>query len=110
MTEKNKKDRTGMFQNLGLQVKLILRLIADSRVNPFLKILPIGAFAYLIIPEPLLGPFDDALVMWLGSYLFLELCPPAIVEEHRNILENTIPGQWVDSGEDVIDGEARDID
>jgi hypothetical protein len=32
--------------------------------------------------------------MWLGSYLFVELCPPAVVQEHLRVLTAVIDGEW----------------
>ena len=72
----------GFFQNLTDRVKLIYRLMLDRRVNPFLKLLPVGALIYWILPDIAPGPIDDAFLLWLGSYLFVELCPPEIVQEH----------------------------
>jgi len=103
----------GFFQGLSNQVKLILRLMADRRVNPFLKLLPIGALAYLVIPDLVIGPIDDAVIIWLGTYLFVELCPPAVVLEHRQKLERELSGHLSDlpnngeapKDEDIIDAE-----
>lgn len=94
MTEQNKpdvfleKDTTGKPQGLGAQFKLILRLLRDSRVNPLLKLLPVAATVYLISPfDSFLPVVDDAVVMGLGLYTFVELCPPEIVAEHRANLD-----------------------
>lgn len=98
----------GVFNDLATRVKLIFRLIADPRVNPLIKLLPVGALLYLIIPEPIIGPIDDVLVIWLGSFLFVELCPPEIVQEHMEALNQVIPGSWKEPGEagdEVIEGE-----
>jgi hypothetical protein len=84
----------GIFDNVSLQVKLILRLLRDRRINLILKLLPIGTLIYLFIPDIALGPIDDALVIWLGSVLFVELCPPEIVQEHRDALMSVIEGEW----------------
>ena len=65
----------------------MMRLIGDARVNPLLKLLPIGSLLYLIIPDLAIGPIDDVAVIWLGSYLFIELCPPPVVAEHTKALE-----------------------
>lgn len=90
MSEQNKpdvfveKDAAGKPQGLGAQFKLILRLLRDNRVNPLLKVLPVGATIYLISPfDSFLPVIDDAVVMGLGLYTFVELCPPEIVAEHR---------------------------
>jgi hypothetical protein len=72
----------GFFQGLTDRIKLIYRLMADRRVNPLLKLLPVGALVYWIIPDIAPGPIDDAFLLWLGTYLFVELCPPEIVQEH----------------------------
>lgn len=72
----------GFFRGLTDQIKLIFRLMADRRVNPLLKLLPVGALLYWLIPDIAPGPVDDAFLIWLGSYLFVELCPPEIVQEH----------------------------
>ncbi len=102
----------GIFNNLANRVKLIFRLLADPRVNPILKLLPIGTLLYLLVPDLAPGPFDDALVIWIGGTLFVELCPPEVVEEHLNDLNRTIPGQWrdVDDDDEVIDTEYRDLE
>src|SRR3990170_8919665 len=84
--------RGGVFQDLALRVKLILRLMADKRISPFLKLIPVASLVYLLFPDLAPGPFDDAAVIWLGLYLFVELCPPIIVEEHMAELARTIPG------------------
>jgi hypothetical protein len=99
--------RGGVFNDLTMRVKLIVRLMADPRVSPFLKVLPIASLVYLVFPDLVPGPLDDALVIWLGSYLFVELCPPQIVQEHMAALKQVVPGEWHDAqtDEDVIDGE-----
>ena len=100
----------GVFQDLATRVKLILRLMADSRVNPLLKLLPIGSLVYLLAPDIAPGPIDDAAVIWLGAYLFVELCPPEVVKEHMDALTQTVVGEWRDqiNEEDIIDAEYRE--
>ena len=72
---------------------------------------PIGSFIYLFFPFDLLGPIDDALVIWLGSTLFVELAPPDIVEEYRAQLEPVHKAQNADTDElkdeDIIDATYR---
>jgi uncharacterized membrane protein YkvA (DUF1232 family) len=94
---------SGFFDNLTLQIKLILRLLADRRVSPLLKLLPIGALVYMIVPDIVFGPIDDALVIWLGTALFVELCPAEIVKEHRDALTSVVEGEWreIEEGEDL---------
>jgi hypothetical protein len=84
----------GVFHSIALRIKLILRLMGDRRVNPLLKLLPIGALVYWVVPDLAPGPIDDAAVLWLGTYLFVELCPPEIVREHMHALTSVIDGEW----------------
>jgi len=102
----------GFFQDLTLRIKLILRLLADGRVNPLLKILPIGSLVYLVVPDIAPGPIDDAAVIWLATYLFVELCPPAVVQEHldalkatRSVLDSYQETSQSGTQGEVIDGE-----
>ena len=122
----NKRDilqnqNSGFFQNLVLRVKLILRLMGDKRVNFFLKLLPIGALIYLVSPIdlipgavlPVIGALDDAAVLWLGTTLFVSLCPDDIVQEHTNALHKVVAGTWRDAPEqdesdEVIEAESHE--
>lgn len=104
----------GLFQELSTRGKLILRLLRDGRVNPLLKLLPISTIAYLIIPDLIPFVIDDAAIIWLGTYMFVELCPPAVVQEHMDELKGVIPGSVIDLDEstqrpDVIDGQYREV-
>ncbi len=94
----------GFMRDLVNRIKLILRLMGDSRVSPFLKLIPIGAVLYVIWPIDIPGPFDDAAVMLLGSTLFVELAPHDVVQEHLRALQG---GSNQPTG-DVIDGEFRE--
>ena len=103
----------GFFQSLAVRIKLVYRLLTDPRVSPLLKLLPLGSLLYLIIPEPIVGPIDDATVIGLGLVLFVELCPQAIVEEHMAELTSVIPGEWKDiddTGGDVVDADYRELE
>ncbi|MFN3309786.1 MAG: hypothetical protein ACK44E_11320 [Anaerolineales bacterium] len=84
---------SGFFWEVSARIKLILRLLADRRVNPLLKLLPIASLAYLIAPDLAPGPVDDALIIWLGAYLFVELCPPEVVEEHLKKIQSSVVNQ-----------------
>jgi len=98
----------GVFNDLANRIKLIVRLIADPRVSPLLKLLPIGSLLYFIIPDIAPGPIDDVAIIWLGTYLFVELCPPEVVQEHMNALKQVVPGEWRDSQD--AEGEVIDAD
>ncbi len=107
----------GFFQDLTLRLKLILRLMGDARVNPLLKLLPIGSLVYLVVPDIAPGPIDDAAVIWLATYLFVELCPPNVVQEHLEALKATrkVMDSYQETAQptgqgEVIDGEIVEED
>ncbi|MCI0521531.1 MAG: hypothetical protein L0Z70_14900 [Chloroflexi bacterium] len=104
----------GFFQDLSVRIRLILRLLADRRVNPLLKLLPIGSLAYLIVPDIAPGPLDDAAIIWLGTYLFVELCPPDVVQEHlknlRSPLAEAAQRDPLEAEGEIIDAEFREED
>lgn len=85
----------GMWQALLLQGRLVWRLLRDPRVPWYLKILPIGAMVYLIAPDFFpLNPLDDTVVVGVGFYLFVALCPQDVVAEHMAALNRVVPGVW----------------
>ena len=102
----------GVLRDFVLRIKLIGRLMADSRVSFFLKLLPLASLAYLISPVdlapgvvfPVIGVLDDAAVVWIGTNLFVELCSPGVVKEHMDELQSN-----VDDTDDVIDADSTDV-
>jgi hypothetical protein len=106
------QDNPGLFDGMSRTLRLVLRLLADSRVNFFLKLLPIGSLIYLFSPLDAAIPFiDDAVIVGLGTYAFIELCPPEVVEEHQAKLagrdtSHTSP----DDDSEVIDTSFTEID
>jgi uncharacterized membrane protein YkvA (DUF1232 family) len=112
MANKNKLmvPQGGMMKDFVNRLKLITRLMGDRRVSAFVKLLPLASLAYLFWPAdaipviPVIGALDDAAILWIGSTLFLELCPPNVVKEHRTELESNL-----DEGGEIVDAESTDI-
>jgi uncharacterized membrane protein YkvA (DUF1232 family) len=108
----------GMFSDLIARIKLIARLMADRRVSPWLKLLPIGAVVYLFSPldlipgalAPVVGAVDDVAIVWFGASLFIELCPSEVVQEHLRAIKGNISDPDALRPEDIVDGEVTDID
>jgi uncharacterized membrane protein YkvA (DUF1232 family) len=100
--------KEGFFNELYHNLQLIIRLVRDGRVNFFYKLLPIGALLYWVIPFDFfpINPLDDALVIWLGFSLFLELCPADVVEEHRLKLRGSTKAK---PSPEVVDGSFKDL-
>jgi hypothetical protein len=100
----------GFFQGIADHLKLVWRLWIDPRVNPLLKILPFGSLIYLISPFDIPTPIDDVGVIWLFTYIFIELCPPDVVAEHRAEIEKEIIGKWRQDSEDIEINEEDVVD
>ena len=105
------QQQSGVVRSVINQLKLIFRLMGDSRVSVFAKLIPIGALVYLISPVdaisiPVIGALDDAAVLWLGSYIFTEFCPPAVVAEHLKELAGNME---VNPRDEVVDAETTDV-
>lgn len=112
---KNKKDDLvvstggGVMRDLILRFKLIVKLMGDRRVNPFIKLLPVASLAYLFFPFDLISvvpgvsALDDVALVSLGAYLFIEFCPPDVVAEHMQNLTSNM--DTVASHDEIVDGE-----
>ncbi len=115
MADKNRNllvpPQGGMLRDLVKRLRLITRLMGDRRVSGFLKLLPLASLAYLFwpfdaIPVPVIGALDDAAILWIGTTLFLELCPPLVVKE----LQTEIDSNYEEDGGEVVDAETTDVD
>jgi uncharacterized membrane protein YkvA (DUF1232 family) len=101
----------GAMRGLVQRLKLIGRLMADSRVNILLKVLPLASLGYLFLPAdlipvvPFISALDDAAILWIGSTLFVELCPDDVVQEHKEALESNLD----DTSGDIVDADVTDI-
>lgn len=105
--------RGGAMHDFVKRIKLVGRLMSDSRVSPFVKVLPLASLAYLILPIdlvpgialPIVGALDDAAILWFGSTLFVELCPDEVVREH----ELALGGRMAEASDEIVDVEPTDI-
>ena len=118
MAERKRKDivippKGGTVHELIMRLKLIVRLMGDNRVSPFLKLLPVASLVYLISPVDLVmgipgvSALDDMAIVSLGAYLFIEFCPPDVVQEHMAKLTSNV--DIVEGRGEAVDGEATDI-
>ncbi|MBI3172497.1 MAG: DUF1232 domain-containing protein [Chloroflexi bacterium] len=104
--------KSGVIHDLVVRLKLILGLMGDNRVNFLLKALPVASLAYLFWPVDLisvipgLSALDDVAIVSLGAYLFVELCPPAVVQEHmKRLLTEANPA----ASTDIVDADVTEI-
>ena len=85
------------------QLQLIFRLMRDKRVHPLIKLLPFLSLIYLVYPDLVPGPFDDAVVITLFLQFFLTLVPDDLIEEHK--FEQEIEVQRTTDEDNIIEGE-----
>ena len=114
MADKKSKNITvsqgGVMRNIVVQIKLVLKLLGDNRVPFWAKLIPFGTLIYLVSPVdfimgiPGIAALDDAAIAWFGTNLFVELCPPDVVQEHKAALQSNL-----DDTDDVIDAETTDV-
>jgi len=110
------QQKTGLLAELIRNAKLVWRLLKDPRVSPAIKLtVPALAAIYLVWPIDLLpdvllglGQLDDLAILLLGVRLFIELCPPGIVQLHLDALDGK-PPPGKEQGE-IVDWEYRVIE
>ncbi len=108
--------RTSVFVRIANYLKLFWQLLNDPKVSLFLKLIPLLASLYVINPMDRFVPVvDDLVILFLGFYLFVELCPEGIVNAHRQAIEGVLEGQARDAQddeeiaeEDILEGEFHD--
>jgi hypothetical protein len=88
-----------MIKNL----QLIVSLMKDRRVHPLIKVFPFLSLIYLIYPDFIPGPFDDAVVIALFLRIFLALIPDEYIDEHRFERDYQQPQSSQDDA--IIEGE-----
>ncbi len=96
--------------------RLVWRLTFDKRVSIFLRVLVPLALIYIISPYdilsdriPILGRFDDLIIMGLALLFLTKLAPPNIVDEHLDRVTESERPEDKDP-EKVVDGSSRLID
>lgn len=75
----------------------------DERVHPLVKVLPFLSLLYLVYPDLVPGPFDDAVVITLFLQFFLTLVPDEIIDEHKFELE--LQEKNAKDSDNIIEGE-----
>ena len=96
-------------------VMLIWWLIRDKRVNIVLRALVPLALVYAIIPfdfdntVPIIGRFDDIIVLGMALFILLKLTPTHIIDEHLGVQPVSDRPEDQDPS-NVVDGESRLID
>jgi uncharacterized membrane protein YkvA (DUF1232 family) len=110
----HKSSDPSVFFEIWRSMQLVWRLVLDPRVSLFAKALVPLVALYLLSPIDLLpegfllffGMVDDLAVLFFGTKLFINLCPPDVVAEHRRALG----GGTEFTADDYVDGSYRVVD
>ena len=96
--------------------RLVWRLTFDKRVSIFLRAVVPIALLYVISPYdilkdriPIIGRFDDLIVLGLALLFLTKLAPPNVVDEHMDRVPESNRPEDKDP-EKVVDGSSRLID
>lgn len=109
-SKKANKIDANFISSMIMQLKLVMRLMGDVRINSIYKLIPLASIIYLVLPIDLIpgglftvvGAADDVAAVWFGFTLFLELCPTEIVNEHIAELTGKVVSS---SAGGVVEGE-----
>ncbi len=106
------EDRTGPLSEIIKNLRLTWRLLRDSRVPIWQKLIPPAALLYVLAPIDFvpdavlgLGQLDDLSIILLGIWGFIQLCPQNVVQEHLERLSiemnpwRTVNGERISSPE-----------
>lgn len=99
-------------------LRLVWRLTFDRRVSIFLRMLVPLAIIYVLSPFdflndrlPIVGRFDDLLILGLAALLLTRLAPKHVVDEltgsarRRDRPEDKDPSKVVDGSAHIVDDE-----
>ena len=96
--------------------RLVWRLTFDKRVSIFLRAVVPIALLYVISPYdilkdriPIIGRFDDLIILGLALLFLTKMAPPNVVDEHMDRVPESNRPEDKDP-EKVVDGSSRLID
>ena len=85
----------GFWREMWHQMRLVWYLIRDPEVPFYLKVLPLAAFIYILIPTdfipdvfPVVGQLDDLTALIVGGKVFIELAPQHVVAEYIRSMQS----------------------
>ncbi|GMQ78125.1 MAG: hypothetical protein BMS9Abin02_0623 [Anaerolineae bacterium] len=120
----------GFWREMWHQVRLVLHLVRDPNVPLYLKLLPLAAVIYVLIPTdfipdifPVVGQLDDLTALIVGGKIFIELAPQKIVAQYLESMrqkreelgeeDGQSPDEQSESGDQggvIIEGEYEEVD
>jgi uncharacterized membrane protein YkvA (DUF1232 family) len=117
------QESAGLVGGLIKQARLVWRLLNDSRVPGWVKLIPAAGLIYFLSPIDLLpdlmlpglGEVDDVMIILLALKMFVDLSPPGVVREHLQALLGRHsqthaadgPGSYIDASYRVLHRDAE---
>lgn len=102
----------GFWKEIWRQARLVWHLLRSPEVPIYLKLVPLAAVIYALIPTdlvpdflPVLGQLDDLTALLVGAKVFIELSPQDAVARHMQSMRNQAPPAGADDGVAVPDGD-----
>lgn len=109
MTRRSTGHGSNRLQQLWRTFPLAWRLLQDRQVAPLLKVIPILALIYVLVPVdlvpdliPLGGQLDDVALILIALRVFIKLAPPNVVARYQEDYgetstlddDNVVDGTW----------------
>lgn len=86
----------GFWREMWRQARLAWHLIRSPEVPLYLKVLPVLAVIYVLLPTdflpdvfPVIGQLDDITALIVGAKVFIELAPPEVVARYVQSIRGT---------------------
>lgn len=99
----------GFLGELWQQLRLVYYLMRDRDVPLYLKALPLAGLLYVLFPldlitdlVPVLGQFDDLMIVTIGAKVFIEMAPSQVVAKYTAMMRG--------ESAKVIDSTASDVE
>ncbi|MGC9522551.1 MAG: YkvA family protein [Anaerolineae bacterium] len=107
------RELLGWLREFLSQFELAWNLLWDGRVPLVTKLVPLFVLIYLLVPTdiipdvfPGLGQVDDMVLILVGLKMFISLCPPKVVADHRKLGDDE--DLWESPDVEIIDLEPRE--
>jgi uncharacterized membrane protein YkvA (DUF1232 family) len=107
----------GFWREFWRQVRLVWYLFRDPEVPAYLKLLPVAAVLYTLMPFDLipdmivgLGQLDDLTILLLGGKVFIEMSPPEVVARYLKAMRQAAVAEELleEAEESTEDAEVSD--
>ena len=102
----------GFWKALLYQIRLVWYLIRDPEVPIYVKLIPLVALIYVLIPTdfipdvfPVMGQLDDITALLVGGKVFIEMSPPHVVQKYLAMLRQHQNGEATAEMSDEVSGE-----